>query len=50
MCILPLPSWGLVPIPAAPVTVWDPHLLVTFETQPYAFCFFLPIGHMAQML
>lgn len=36
--------------PAGTATVWDSHLLVTFETQLDAFCFFLPIGHMAQML
>lgn len=48
--ILTLQSWGLVPNPAGPATVWDSYLLVTFETQLYAFCFFLPIGHMAQTL
>lgn len=41
---------GLVPTPAGTATVWDSYLLVTFESQPYAFCFFLPIGHMAQTL
>lgn len=48
--ILTVQSWGLVPTPAGTATVWDSYLLVTFETQLYAFCFFLPIGHMAQML
>lgn len=50
VCILTLQRWGLVPTPAGAATMWDSYLLVTFETQLYAFCFFLPIGHMAQML